>query len=140
MSFSHGKDAVFKLELDGSATPADISTYLTDISFPTTVETVDVTTLSAGSKSYIVGLKDATISLSGKWNTTWDQLVDGKIGNATSITYEYGPSGSATSPADVKYTGEAFITNYSVTSGIGDAVNFSLDLQATGDVTRTVWS
>jgi hypothetical protein len=133
----HGKDAYFALELDGSATPVSIGTYLTDISFPETVETVDVTTIGDSAKSYIVGLKDATVSLSGKWELAWDQYVDGKVGNATSLTFDYGPNGNA-SPK-VKYTGECFITNYSVTSGIGDAVNFSLDLQVTGGVTRGVF-
>ena len=65
---------------------------------------------------------------------TWDQLVDGIVGSASSSTFEYGPNGNA-SPK-VKYTGEAFVTNYTVTSGIGDAVKFSLDLQVTGAVTR----
>ena len=80
MAFVHGKGAKFqclmKLLLDTSGTLDDISTYLTDISFPETVETADVTTLGDSSKDYIVGLKDATISLSGKWDATWDQLID----------------------------------------------------------------
>lgn len=132
MAFVHGKDAYFSL--DTSGTLDNLTTYLTDISFPETVETVDVTTLGDSAKEYIVGLKDATISLSGNWNLTWDQLVDGIVGSASSSTFEYGPNGNA-SPK-VKYTGEAFVTNYTVTSGIGDAVKFSLDLQVTGAVTR----
>ena len=132
MAFVHGKDAYFSL--DTSGTLDNLTTYLTDISFPETVETVDVTTLGDSAKEYIVGLKDATISLSGNWNLTWDQLVDGIVGSASSSTFEYGPNANA-SPK-VKYTGEAFVTNYTVTSGIGDAVKFSLDLQVTGAVTR----
>jgi|TARA_X000001382_G_scaffold129971_1_gene123402 hypothetical protein len=138
MAFVHGKGAKFLL--DTSGTLDDISTYLTDISFPETVETADVTTLGDSSKDYIVGLKDATISLSGKWDATWDQLIDSTLGQAASLTFNYGPSGNATSPADVKYSGECFVTNYSVSSGIGDAVSFSLDLQVTGGVTRGVFS
>ena len=132
MAFVHGKDAYFAL--DTSGTLDNLTTYLTDISFPETVETVDVTTIGDSAKEYIVGLKDATISLSGNWNLTWDQLVDGVVGSASTLTFNYGPNGNA-SPK-VKYSGECIITNYSVSSGIGDAVKFSLDLQVTGGVTR----
>jgi len=136
MAFVHGKDAAFLL--DTSGTLDNISTYLTDVSFPETVETADVTTLGDSAKEYIVGLKDATISLSGKWDLTWDQLIDSTVGQAASLTFNYGPNGSAA--PKVKYSGECYVTNYSISSGIGDAVSFSLDLQVTGAVTRGVFS
>ena len=123
MAFVHGKDAAFLL--DTSGTLDNISTYLTDVSFPETVETADVTTLGDSAKEYIVGLKDATISLSGKWDLTWDQLIDSTVGQAASLTFNYGPNGNAA--PKVKYSGECYVTNYSISSGIGDAVSFSLE-------------
>ncbi len=136
MAFVHGKDSHFTLTTDAGA-DQNLSTYITDVSFPETIETVDVTTLSKSSKEYLVGLRDATISISGKWDATIDQGVDGKLGNSTAIAFQYGPAGNT--GGTVKYSGNAFITNYSVTGGIGDAVNFSLDLQVTGGVTRGTW-
>lgn len=136
MAFVHGKSAVFKLD-DSGGTLRDISAYLDDISFPQPVETAETTTFGASSKTYIVGLKDSTVSLSGKWDSTFDGYVAPALGQSATLSFEYGPAGST--GGNVKYSGEAIITSYDVSAPIGDVVTVSIELQVTGAVTRGTW-
>ena len=69
MAFTHGKDSVFKLDNSGGSL-TDISTYVNNVDFPETADVSETTTLGADNKTYIAGLKDATISLSGLWDAT----------------------------------------------------------------------
>lgn len=136
MAFVHGKSTVFKLD-DSGGTLRDLSSYLMEVSFPESIETADVTAFGASSKSYIVGLKDTTISLTGKWDSTFDGYIAGTLGQAASLSFEYGPAGST--DGNVKYSGECYVTSYNIGSPVGDAVSASVELQVTGNVTRTTW-
>ncbi len=77
-------------------------------------------------------MKDTTISVSGIWDATLDGYISGT--EPASRSFIYGPAGST--GGNVKYTGEAIMTNYSVSNPVGDVVTFSMDLQVTGAVTR----
>jgi predicted secreted protein len=134
-TFVHGKSTDFELD-DTGGSSRNISDVLTSVDFPETIETAETTAFGASSKSYIVGLKDATISLSGIWDATVDGYVAGGAEPA-SRTFIYGPAGDT--GGNVKYTGEAIVTSYSISNPVGDVVTFSLDLQVTGDVTRTTY-
>ena len=137
MAFVHGKSATFKLDIS-AGTLVDYSSYLEDISFPRSVETAETTTFGSSAKSYITGLSDATISLSGKFDATADATLAGVLGQAASISFEYGPAGSASGA--VKYLGEAIMTSYEVSATVGDVVTASVELQVTGAITRTTWA
>lgn len=139
MAFVHGKSAVFKIDNSGG-TLTDISAYCDNIDFPQSVETAETTTFGAASKTYIVGLKDSTISVSGKWDgaaSAVDVTLAGTLGQSASLTFEYGPAGATA--GNVKYTGECYLTGYSVSAPVGDVVTFSADFQVTGNVTRTTF-
>jgi predicted secreted protein len=138
MAFVHGKSAVFKLD-NSSGTIVDLSSYLMEISFPESIDTADVTAFSpaGGAKAYIVGLKDAKISLTGKWDATFDAHIAAILGQTASVSFEYGPAGSTST--FIKYTGESFVTSYNIGSPVGDVVSASVELQVTGAVTRTTW-
>ncbi len=73
MAFTHGKDSVFKLDNSGGSL-TDISTYVNNVDFPETADVSETTTLGADNKTYIAGLKDATISLAGLWDATADAI------------------------------------------------------------------
>lgn len=133
MAFVHGKDSVFKLD-NSSGTLTDISTYVNSVDFPETADVAETTTLGDGSKSYIVGLKDATISISGLWDSTLDGILGAVVGQSATLSFEYSPEG--TTGGNVKYTGECILTSYSQSSPVGDVVGFSADMQVSGDVTR----
>ena len=96
MAFTHGKDSVFKLDNSGGSL-TDISTYVNNVDFPESADVSETTTLgSAGnSKTYIAGLKDATISLSGLWDATADAIFGQVVGQSATLSYEYSPEGTA---------------------------------------------
>jgi len=133
MAFVHGKDSVFKLD-DSGGTLTDISSYVNNVDFPETADVAETTTLGDGSKTYIVGLKDATLSISGLWDSTADGILGAVVGQSATLSFEYSPEG--TGSGAIKYTGEAILTSYSVSSPVGDVVGYSADLQVSGDVTR----
>jgi len=139
MAFVHGKSAVFKID-DSGGTLRDISAYLNDVSMPRDIETAETTTFGvAGSaKTYIVGLTDATISVSGLFDATADGYLAGIVGNSSTVSFEYGPEGSAS--GKIKYTGECIMTSYDVSASVGDSVQASADFQVTAAITRGTYS
>lgn len=138
MAFVHGKSAAFKLD-DSGGTLRDLSTYLDEVSMPRDIETAETTTFqsSGSAKTYITGLTDATISISGKFDATADGYLAGVLGQAATLSFEYGPSG--TTAGMIKYSGECIMTSYEVSSSVGDAVSASADFQITGAITRGTW-
>lgn len=140
MPFSHGKGAAFSLD-NAAGTLTDISTYLEDVSFPQSAEPAETTTFqSTGSaKTYVIGLKDTTVSLSGRFDPTIDALISGVIvaqenGTLPTASFAFGPAGSAASA--IKYSGEALVTSYDISTPVGDVITFTAELQVTGPVTR----
>lgn len=133
MPFVHGKSTDFRIDNSGG-TLTDISAYCDSVDFPQAVETAETTTFGDSSKDYIVGLKDSTISFSGKWDSVLDGILAPILGQAASVSFQYGPAGSTVT--NVKYTGECFLTSYQVTGAVGDVVTFSAEAQVTGAVTR----
>jgi hypothetical protein len=136
-TFTHGKATVFKVDNSGGSL-TDISDVLTDVSFPQTIETAETTSFGSSAKSYIVGLSDATISISGNFDTTVDAHLSGVLGQAATLSFEYGPEGSTTD--DAKYTGECLMTSYEKSGAVGDVVTFSAEFQVTGAVTRGTYA
>lgn len=140
-TFKHGKNAHFAL--DGTAASLVVlSDTLNEITMPQPIETAETTAFGDDDKTYITGLGDATISLSGMFDATVDTMINGNISNLKSgsvatLSFEYGPSGSASSSP--KFTGEALITSYEIGSPVGDVVTYSLELQVTGGVTATTF-
>ena len=128
----HGKSVDFALD-DTSGSSRNISDTLNSVDFPEVTETADTTAFGSSSRSFIVGLESATISISGLWDSTVDGYMKGGTEPA-SRSFIYGPAGST--GGNVKYTGEAIMTNYSISSPVGDVVTYSADLQVTGAVTR----
>ena len=133
-TFVHGKSTDFAID-DTGGSSRNISDTLSDVSFPQTIDTAETTAFGSSNKSYIVGLKDTTISVTGIWDATVDGYLSGT--EPASRTFIYGPAGSTS--GNVKYTGEAIMTNYSQANPVGDVVTFTADFQVTGAVTRTTY-
>ena len=130
-TFAHGKSTDFAID-DTGGSSRNISNTLTDVSFPQTIDTAETTAFGSSNKSYIVGLKDTTISVTGLWDATVDGYLSGPA--PASRSFIFGPAGST--GGNVKYTGEAIMTNYSQGNPVGDVVTFTADFQVTGAVTR----
>lgn len=133
MAFVHGKSSVFKLD-NASGSLTDISAFVNNVDFPETADVAETSVLGASNKTYIVGLKDATISLSGLFDATADAIFGAVVGQTATLSFEYSPEG--TSSGKIKYTGECILTNYAMSSPVGDVVAYSADLQVSGAVTR----
>jgi predicted secreted protein len=131
-TFVHGKSTDFALD-DTSGTSRNLSNTITSVDFPETLDTAETTAFGSSAKSYIPGLTDATISISGIWDATVDGYIAGGAEPA-SRSFIFGPAGSTVS--NVKYTGEAIVTSFSISNPVGDVVTYSLDLQVTGAITR----
>ena len=136
-TFRHGKSTVFKVD-NAAGSLTDISNTLTDVGFPQTVDTAETSTFGSSAKSYVVGLSDSSLSISGNFDATVDTHLAGVLGQAATLSFEYGPEGS-TSPM-VKYTGECILTSYEKSGAIGDVVSYSAEFQVTGAITRGTYS
>ena len=141
-TFRHGKSARFELD-NASGTLVNISDVIEDISFSQSLETAETTTMGSSAKSYLVGLSDATISISGKFDGTVDAQINAvqaalSAGTVTSSSWSYRANSGTIAAGNPEYQGEALITSYEVSASVGDVVTFSLELQVTGAITRDV--
>ena len=133
MAFVHGKSSVFKLD-NASGSLTDISSFVNNVDFPETADVAETSVLGASNKTYLAGLKDANISLAGFFDATADAIFGAVIGQSATLSFEYSPEGTAS--GKIKYTGECILTNYALSSPVGDVVAYSGDLQVSGAVTR----
>lgn len=131
-TFSTGKAAVFSID-DTGGTPRVISDVLSSVDFPESTDTAETTAFGASSRSYVVSLESATISISGMYDATVDGYFKGGVEPATrSFIYKPGVTSG-----DAIYAGECILTSYQLSSPVGDVNTFSADFQVTGTVTRT---
>lgn len=135
-TFRHGKSTVFKVD-NAAGTLTDISNTLTDVSFPQSIDTAETSAFGSSAKSYVIGLTDATLSVSGQFDATVDAHLAGILAHADTKSFEYGPEGSTVGM--VKYTGECWMTSYEKSGAVGDVVSFSAEFQVTGAVTRATY-
>lgn len=134
MAFIHGKNAKFWFRK--GATMVDISSYLTSAGLPRKADTAETSTFGTGDKSFLGGMREATIPLEGRFDPTIDEQLEAGYTAGTAERFKYFPQGSAS--GRVVYEGSAFVTSYETTSPIDDTVNVSAELQVTGPVSRSV--
>lgn len=142
MPFRHGKNTNFQLGTAGTpGTPADISGYLVEVQFPGTTDLAESTTFSASTtgvdKTYQVGLRDHTITLSGLFDPAIDAQLSAILGLDGPFAFVYGPEGLTA--GRTKYTGNCLMENYQPTNPVGDRVAWTAALHVTGAVTRGVY-
>jgi len=108
---------------------------LTQWSLSVDTDTAEVTSLGDTFKSYVLGTKNASASVSGYWADDADipfDAFDQNQSGGTVAAYLY-PAG--TGVASYWY-GPVFVTAVSVDDSIGGAVTFSASLQFDGACTR----
>tara|TARA_R110001592_G_scaffold70003_7_gene214647 strand:+ start:2290 stop:3000 length:711 start_codon:yes stop_codon:yes gene_type:complete len=121
MAFIHGKST--KIFLNAT----DFSTYFTTADSTRTVDVAESTTFGSGSKTYITGNKDGTISLAGFFDATADAVLQPLLGG-TSALLTIGVDGA--DATDLVRFGNGNFTSYGVSSPVGDIVATSLDFQS----------
>lgn len=140
MAFVHGKGGVFKID-NAAGTLQTLTAYCDQWSIDNTVDTAETTTMGSEVKTYLSGQSDGTISVSGLYDSTAstgpDVVLQGLIGNEATSTFELGPEGSTT--GKTRYTGECFLTGYTITAMSSDAVKFTADFQISGAITKNTY-
>lgn len=130
----------FKFGTSGSpSSNTDRSTYFDSITFPRESEEVETTAFgNAGNRTFLPGLKGATIQASGNYDGTIGAHIDAIFDGQTVVTFEYGPiNGSNGSP---KYTGSMFVSNFEIGAAVGEKIPFSMTCRITTAVTLGTYS
>lgn len=132
-TFIHGKGTSVLLD------EFDLSSYFNSADVSHSVETAETTSFGATSKSYIVGLRDGTLSLSGMWAADTDgsdEELSAILGSATTplvtAMYDSGTIGNRATLA------KAHATSYSISSPVADIVTITADFNASTDGTTNV--
>lgn len=134
MAFLHGKSAqVLHNEFD-------LSGYFNEISTKRDVETAETTAFGSSAKSYIVGLKDGTISLSGMFDgsaNAIDAEMTDVLGDNTGGVITISLTGVTTIGTRVT-TATGKMTSYEVSSPVGDVVSANAEFQADAGITEAI--
>lgn len=138
MAFKAGTVSKFYFN-NTAASVVDLSPYIDNLSYPQTVEMLDVSVLGTAAKAFINGLTDGdTISLSGPYDVTvhthMTALKAAQNAGSAAAAFIWGPGGSVASQA--RSAGSAFVAQYSTSVGVGGRVEWSASLQVTGAVTN----
>jgi hypothetical protein len=128
MAFVHGKSSYVSIATH------NISPYTNKTDFPRNVDTAETSAFGSSDKTYIPGLKGATFSVEGLWDTTLDEWMDAALGTEVAVVYI--PQGN--SPGNVRYAFQAILTSYNPPGSISDAVKYSAAFMISGAVTRNV--
>jgi len=140
MAFQHGKSGYFAIDDDAPALK-DISAFVSNVDFSRDIDTPETTVFGVDDRTYIPGLKGATISISGYFDSTdatgIDEIMDDQFVKTVTSTFNYSPEGTTT--GDIVYHGECICTNYSLSSPVDGVVSYTADFQITAAVTRGTW-
>ena len=129
-TFAHGKNVnVFLNEFD-------FSTYFNDVSASTSVDTAETSAFGTSAKTYVVGHRDGTISLSGMFEGTasvgTDEFFATALGSATKNKIIVAPQGNSVAAGAIMLVADD--TSYEVSSAIADIVQASAEFQSTDAV------
>ncbi len=139
MATTHGQIGTFSLEDSAASTLRLIGVNVTSTTLNRSNDTHDTTTYGQTAHTFVAGLTNATIALSGYWDATATvgsaTVLDSLIGLlSVTVGWEHGPAGSAT--GKVKYSGEAVLQDLAYTTPVADLVSFTATLQVTGAITK----
>ena len=126
-------------EIGSNGSPTTLVTTLSNktksCDFTRTQDLPDVTAFNnSGAKAFAMGLNEGEFGLEFQWDATVDAHLNGLIGYATAVNFQYGPDGSTSGYP--KYTGTLFVTNVSQPSTVGAEKMISATFKPTGTITR----
>ena len=129
-TFRHGKNVNVFID------KYDFSTYFNDVSASTTVDTAETSAFGTTAKTYVVGERDGSISLSGMFESTalvgTDVFFNTALGNATKSLLIIAPEGHGNGYGAIM--ARADNTSYEVSSAIADIVQASAEFQSSDAV------
>ena len=133
MAFIHGKSSQV---LHGAH---DLTAFLNDASVSADAEVAETTAFGSSAKTYIVGLKDATVSASGMLDgaaLATDEVLAASIGSNTLAPVTIGYDGTTLNNRVSLLLAKT--TSYEVSTPVGDVVAVSYSAQADGGVDQGV--
>ena len=126
MAFIHGKGTIVLCN------QFNLSSFFNEASVARSVETAETTTFSKSAKTYITGLQDATLSLSGLFDgaaDATDEELTNVLGSNTGMVITVAPSGTLViGDRTLSMTGK--LTSYEISAPVGDVVSASSEFQA----------
>lgn len=125
MATHHGKDGTCKV---GANTVAEIKNWSLDES----ADTVEDSAMGDSAKTYIVGMTDASGTITCHWDET-DTTGQEAMTIGSSVTLNLYPEGADT--GDTYATMTALINSVGVSVDMGDIIERSFGFQVTGGVT-----
>lgn len=131
MAFIHGKNTGV---LVGGG---NLSAFFNEASASQDVETAETTTFGSSAKTYIIGLKDGTMSVSGMFDgaeDSVDEQIEAVLGAEAASVATIAPEGLTI--GKTSYSCAARKTSYEISSPVGDVVSTSLSIQADGGIDR----
>lgn len=137
MSFVHGKSSIFKLD-DSGGTLRTLTSYVDSVQgLPAGRNLSEVTVFGDSGTKSVPGLVNATFTISGHFDSTAttgpNAVLNSLRAASATASFEYGPEGSST--GNTKFSGECWMTEYTVNSAVADKVGFSATFQVDGTVT-----
>lgn len=127
-----------KIEYDNAAASLqNLSAYIDSIGgvdFPK--QNLETTAFGNASVASITGLRNGhTMSVSGSWDATLHthMIAVSALDTGVTQTFTVHPAGDASGTPS--YSVETHLTNYQISSSVGDKVTWSAELQVTGNVT-----
>lgn len=133
-TFRHGKGVSVYVD------QYDFSQYFKDLTNSNAVETAETTAFGSSAKTYIVGLKDGGVTLSGYFESTTavgtDEYFDSVLGSATKQKVIVAPEGNIVGGRAMVLVADD--TSYEVSGSIGDVVGANAEFQASSGVDHGV--
>jgi hypothetical protein len=115
----------------------DISPYLTNVATERDNDVHDTTTYGASGHTFITGLTNGKITVTGLWDKTATvgsyTVFHAMLGSTSHSAFIYGPAGSTT--GNVKISGNCWLVSYAESAPVADLVTFTAVLQIDGAVT-----
>ena len=135
-SFRSAKNAFFSITSATGGT-INLSSGLDDASLDRMANALDVTTFGDNDKNYIAGLRDANISLSGHFASTYEEKLYPLLGSTAGGSWVYGPE--STSNTRRKYSGASVVTQVTIGTPVDGKADMSVKLQVSGAITATTF-
>jgi len=132
MAFIHGKTT--SVLYNGT----NLSAFFNEASMSQDVETAETTAFGDDAKTYITGLKDGTMSLSGMFDGAADAVdvvLISTLGATAADVATVVPAGLSTAGVST-YSAEVRETSYEISSPVSDVVAANAEVQATGGIDR----
>ena len=120
-----------------TAGTVNMSSGIDNVQLSRSVADLVVTTFGDNDVVRIAGLRDASITVSGHFASTYEEKLSALLGHSTTTSWIYGPE--STSNTRRKLSGSAILTDFTIGGSVDGKVDMSGTLACSGTITATTW-